>query len=236
MSRALYIAAKAPRPGFVKTRLARVLGEEPATRLYVAFLADLAARFARAPFPVGWYVTPDDAWEELAPLVGGLGDGARVLPQGGGDWAERQARLFEGAAERGEERTVLVGSDSPQLSVETVERAFSELNRRLLIFGPTLDGGYYLVGMRGYRDVLRGAPMSTGGVLDEILGRARAIGAPVTLLEPEFDVDTVEDLGRLREAAGRRPDMARTHAALARIDSTSRSRPDGPPHGDGRKG
>ena len=41
----LYIAAKAPRPGLAKTRLARGIGEEAALALYRGFLSDLAARF-----------------------------------------------------------------------------------------------------------------------------------------------------------------------------------------------
>ncbi|MBI2323280.1 MAG: hypothetical protein HYU88_14575, partial [Chloroflexi bacterium] len=69
MREVLYIAAKAPRVGFAKTRLGEAVGQAQAVALYAAFLRDLAARFADAPFPVGWYVTPPDAWSEIAPLV-----------------------------------------------------------------------------------------------------------------------------------------------------------------------
>src|SRR5688572_26357191 len=107
---ALYIAARAPRPGFTKSRLGRAIGQLQAATLYAAFLRDLATRFAHAPIPVGWYVTPGDAWPELAPLVEHTGMSGPVIPQGAGDWTERQAALFAGAAARGEARTVLIAS------------------------------------------------------------------------------------------------------------------------------
>lgn len=218
MSRVLYIAAKAPRVGTAKTRLGRAIGHEAAVELYRAFLRDLAARFAAAPFPVGWYVTPADAWLELAPLVGAVGAARRVLVQGAGDWTERQSALFEGAAGRGEEQVVLIASDSPQVTVEVVGQAFRALERHDLVFGPVYDGGYYLIGMRGWHDVLRGIPMSTGTVLEQIEARARREWLAVGRVDVTFDVDEVDDLLRLRAAARARPDLQATRAALAALD------------------
>lgn len=222
MNETLYIAAKAPRAGLAKTRLGREIGAEPAVTLYRAFLQDLAARFEGAPFPIGWYATPLDAPKDLAPLVGE----ARFLDQGSGDWGERQARLFNGAAGRGEEKVVLVASDSPQLTVEVVGEAFRALDRHDLVLGPVHDGGYYLIGMksgadgqsgRNPRDVLRGVPMSTASVLDDLLARAAAAGLSVALVEATFDVDVVEDLARLCPLALVREDLTATRAALVRL-------------------
>jgi uncharacterized protein len=209
----LYVAAKAPREGVAKTRLGREVGHGAAVGLYRAFLLDLAARFSGAPFPVGWYVTPPDAWADLAPLVDGHGE-PRVLFQGDGDWTERQRDLFRGAAGRGEERTVLIASDSPQLAVGVVEEAFRALEEHELVFGPTHDGGYYLIGMRGWHDVLHNIPMSTNTVLDDIAARARASGLSVGWVETTFDVDEAEDLDRLSALVARRADLAATRAAL----------------------
>lgn len=88
--------------------VARTVGIEAAARLYAAFLRDLGARFAAAPFPVAWYVTPDDGWAEIAPLVGGAGP-AVVQPPG--DWGERQRHLLRSH----EGPRVLIASDSPHL-------------------------------------------------------------------------------------------------------------------------
>jgi rSAM/selenodomain-associated transferase 1 len=213
----LYIAAKAPRAGLAKTRLGDSIGHESAIALYKAFLQDLATRFAGALFECGWYVTPPDAWPEIAPLVAPL-EKRPVLLQGEGDWTERQRELFYGAAERGEERVVLIASDSPHLTVEVVARAFDELDRHALVFGPTHDGGYYLVGMRGYHDVLQDVEMGTETVMDEISARAEQAGLSIGSVETTFDIDEAEDLEHLRRLVATRPDLAATRAALEMLD------------------
>lgn len=216
--RALYIAAKAPRAGVAKTRLGRAIGDEAAVRLYQAFVSDLGARFATAPFQVGWYITPADAWRDLAPLLGPAVADRRVLVQGPGDWTERQSELFRGAAERGEERVVLVASDSPQLTVDIVLEAFRALDWHQLVLGPVWDGGYYLIGMHGWHDVLDGVPMSTATVLNDIRARACAAGLSVGQVEATFDVDEAADLAFLQPLALARGDLSTTRAVLEALD------------------
>lgn len=217
---ALYIAAKAPRVGLAKTRLARHLGDHAALDLYRAFLRDLGARFATFPQhyggTLGWYITPPEAWPELAPLVCSAAAvrRTRFLAQGEGDWTSRQHRLFSGARGRGETRTVLMASDSPHLTPATIASAFHALDTHDLVLGPVLDGGYYLIGMRGWHDVLRGVAMSTGTVTAEIAARAAAQGLSVGWLPPTFDIDELADLDRLRPLAMVRPDLAATRATL----------------------
>lgn len=221
MKDTLYIAAKAPRAELTKTRLGRAIGHDNAVALYKAFLTDLASRFADAPFALGWYVTPPEAWAEIAPLVVPLADrrgrAALVSVQPQGDWTERQRQLFREGAARGEERIVLIASDSPHLAVGVVEEAFRALDRHDLVFGPTYDGGYYLIGMRGFHDVLSGIPMSTGTVLDDITGRAEHIGVSVGWVETTFDVDEVDDLEHLRRLVATRVDLAATRSALEKL-------------------
>jgi uncharacterized protein len=218
----LYVAARAPRPGFTKSRLGLAIGHERAAALYAAFVRDLAARLDGAPFAVGWYVTPDDAWPELAPLVPARWERGPVLVQPPGDWTERQRTLFATATARRERRTILIASDSPQLSLDLIVDAFERLDRDDLVLGPTDDGGYYLVGMRTPDapaaappwEALTGVPMSTATVLDEILARAARLGLRVGLLPSTFDVDEAVDLARLIPLALRRADLAATRAAL----------------------
>ncbi|HMN97981.1 MAG TPA: DUF2064 domain-containing protein [Miltoncostaeaceae bacterium] len=217
MSDRLWIAAKAPRPGLAKTRLAAGVGGPAALALYRGFLADLAVRFAGARVPAGWYVTPPDAWGDLRAIVAPSGPAPPVLVQPAGDWTDRQRALFRGAAARGERRTVLIASDSPHLEVAVVEAAFAALDRDDVVIGPTHDGGYYLIGMRGWHDVLAGVAMSTDAVLDGILAAARRTATAVTVLKPTFDIDGREDLGLLAALDPARADLAATRRALAGI-------------------
>lgn len=214
MNGTLYFGAKAPRIGLAKTRLGRAIGHERAVALYAAFLHDLAARFTNAPFALAWYVTPPDAWGDIAPLAGRAGRRARVIAQGEGDWTARQRALFRGAAERDEERIILIACDSPHLTVETVAAAFRTLDHHELVVGPTLDGGYYLIGMRGWHDVLHGISMSTATVTADIIARAGRAGLSVGQVETTFDVDEVADLGHLCRLVDARSDLPATRAAL----------------------
>jgi glycosyltransferase A (GT-A) superfamily protein (DUF2064 family) len=94
----------------------------------------------------------------------------------------------------GYERTVLIASDSPHLSVAVVRRAFSTLHDHDLAIGRVHDGGYYLIGLSGFHDVLTGVPMSTAGAADALLDRARSLGLRVAELPSTFDVDEEPDL------------------------------------------
>jgi rSAM/selenodomain-associated transferase 1 len=215
----LYIAARAPRPGFTKTRLGRAIGYETAATLYAAFLADLARRFRTAPFGVGWFVTPSNAWPEIAAAVCSGVNESIVIPQPDGDWATRQRALFADLERRRERRTVLIASDSPQIDVEQVQRAFDLLERHDLVLGPVYDGGYYLIGMRdaATATLLDDLPMSDGDVLTRLVARARARGDSVGLAEPTYDVDEVTDLERLCRDACARDDLSATRAALRQL-------------------
>ncbi|MCP9487254.1 MAG: TIGR04282 family arsenosugar biosynthesis glycosyltransferase [Gaiellaceae bacterium MAG52_C11] len=215
MSVQLTIAAKAPLAGHVKTRLAAAIGDAAAAELYGAFLRDLAARFPEA----AWFVSPLAEWEKATDCY--LGRSALLLEQPPGDWTERQRAFFRGAAARGEERSVLVASDSPQLPGAIVAEAFALLDRHELVLGPVTDGGYYLIGMRGWHDVLAGVAMSTSSVLGELVSGARAQGLRVALVEPTYDVDEVEDLELLALDAAMRDDLPATRAALAALEVTA---------------
>ncbi|MGH7776928.1 MAG: TIGR04282 family arsenosugar biosynthesis glycosyltransferase [Candidatus Dormibacterales bacterium] len=207
----LYFAAKAPIAGQVKTRLGAAIGAEAAAALYAAFLADLAARFEEAEPAVGWYL-PEGAWPHLLPI---LGPGNPLRVQRGADWAARQSNLFRDCAVAREGKVVLAATDSPQIRPARIEAAFTALDRNDLVLGPTLDGGYYLVGMGGFHDVFSCVDMGTASALGQVLARASSLNLSVALLDAEFDVDTAADLALLQAAVESRDDLWATAAILA---------------------
>ncbi len=214
MSRHLVVFAKPPRPGLVKTRLAAGIGPEAAALLYAAFLEDTLDAVGRLP-----EMTRSVAWQprgDTLPVPAGWRSGS----QRGDDLGERMGAAFDAAFREGATAVVLIGSDSPTMPNERVTDAFERLGGVDCVLGPAEDGGYYLVGLSSPAGaIFRGVEWSTDGVLRQTLEKARGAGIGVELLEPWYDVDTVEDLARLRAELGARSGVAAaTRRALAEVD------------------
>ena len=222
----MLIAAREPVPGMTKTRLGATIGMARAAALYAAFLVDLAARFTPCQdedwgFDAGWAFTPADV--DFACVLERIGcdrppPAVRFVAQHGDDWGERQANLLAWGHEQRYERTILIGSDSRQLPFAVVGDAFVALTDHDVAMGRTLDGGYYLIGARGFHDVLSGVPMSTESAADALAARTSDLGLRLAELPVAFDIDEERDLEHLRRALA--PDGAcapATWAALRRL-------------------
>ncbi len=188
----LVIMARAPRLGVGKRRLARDIGALAAWRFQRRMLSQVLRRLARDPRWTTWLaVTPDRAARRTAWAAP-----ARVIPQGTGGLGARMARLL---CARPPGPVVVVGSDIPDLHAGHVARAFAALGHHDWVFGPAADGGYWLVGARRRRAPWRpfdAVRWSSRHALADSLVNLK--GARVALLEQLRDVDTGEDLARLR--------------------------------------
>lgn len=202
MRQALFVMAKDPRAGQVKTRLCPPLTPETAARLYACFLLDVLDLAAAVPGvdPVVAY-TPADAREVFAQLTNGH---FRLVPQEGLDLGARLEHTFRVLFAQGYDRVAAVSTDSPDLPPEYLREAFQRLERIPLVMGPCPDGGYYLVGMsRLVPELFRDMPWSTERVVPLTEERARGLGLELARLPEWADVDTGADLDRLhRELTG----------------------------------
>lgn len=192
--RQVVIFVKVPRPGRVKTRLARGVGAPEAARWFRAQSRALIRRLRADPrWEVRLAVSPDA--EGLATRA--LPGGAARQAQGGGDLGARMARaLFE--APPGP--VLVIGADIPGVTPAVIARAFAALGRADAVFGPAEDGGFWLVGLgaarRAPRDLFRGARWSSADALGDVLGNLS--GVRVGFADRLADVDEAEDLRRLR--------------------------------------
>ena len=94
---------------------------------------------------------------------------------------------------------VIMDSDSPTLPSAYVAQAFDGLDDADVTLGPCEDGGYYLIGLkRPQPRLLRKVRMSTPHVLRDTLALAHEAGLGVALLPRWYDVDTLQELQRLR--------------------------------------
>ncbi len=212
---ALVIMARTPESRKVKTRLAASIGAAGATQLYSAFLSDLAQRFSGWDYALHWAYTSAgaDFDEQLSHLTALDASLWSSFPQCGEDFADRLYRVFRTTRMQGFRHTIVIASDSPQISRETITHARRALDDVDLVLGPAEDGGYYLIAMREPHDVFHGIPMSTERVLRMTIDRARSLNLSIHLLETLFDVDELADLRRLTQLLQEQPDLAPATAA-----------------------
>jgi uncharacterized protein len=198
----LVVFVKEPRPGQVKTRLAREIGAVDAAWWFRHQSARLIARVARdRRWRTVLAVTPDAealrsrAWPAL-PRVG----------QGPGDLGRRMLRFLRGGTgtRLAPGPVAVIGTDLPGLRPHHLAQAFWLLRRHDAVLGPATDGGYWLIGLGRGRavppDLLDGVRWSTEHALADTLARLRHldVGLAATL----SDVDTAADLRRARERNG----------------------------------
>jgi uncharacterized protein len=212
--RALVIMAKAARPGHVKTRLSDRLPADAVVELYKCLIED-TVQLARS--------VATDALAIVCP-ASDVSDLARWLPeieivaQQGEGLAAGLVSTFRIFIGRGYRRVIALDGDSPQLPNQTVERAFRLLDEADVVVGPTIDGGYYLIGATALQaELFDQQRMGTGGALDSLLATARSLRLKVALTETGYDVDEPDDLARLARELSLFPSRApRTAQWLAR--------------------
>lgn len=186
----ILIFLKAPRPGFVKTRLAAELDDEAAASICKVLL-DRTVAALRGFDRVELRVAPDDALAEVARWRRA---GWKVSPQGPGDLGERLARGFAEAFQVETSPVLAIGTDCPGLDREDLEEAFDLLQREDVVLGPAEDGGYWLIGMRAPNPgVFREIPWSSPEVFRATCERAKAQGLTLRAMRRLADVDTLSD-------------------------------------------
>ena len=212
--RQLGVFAKYWQPGAVKTRLAAHWGDVAASRLSRGFLVAVLNRLATRADRRLLVFTPAERRAEFAELAAGRWE---LAPQTAGDLGQRMQGYFEAAFAAGARRVLLIGSDSPSLPCELVERAFTLLETRDVVLGPTPDGGYYLVGAADrVPPIFAGVAWSTPRVWEQTMEQVRVAGLSLAELPPWYDVDEPVDLARLRAELASRCDEPEL-AQLARL-------------------
>ena len=196
------VFCKAPRPGFVKTRVAARLGPDVACSAYRELVESVLSRIAQIEW-VQLRHTPDDSRGEIARWK--RRPTWELQPQGAGDLGARLVRAFREEFEAGTDRVVIIGTDSPEVLEADIREALHALRRKDLVVGPALDGGYWLIGLsEAHPSLFAGIDWSTPAVLEQTLYRAKAERMDVHLLRVLADIDTAEDFAAYQERKGKR--------------------------------
>jgi len=197
MNAALIVFAKVPRPGTVKTRLTPVLTPAEAAQLYEAFLQDALSLYQEVSADVRLYWAPPLPDE---PVVENATPDA-VCEQEGDGLGGRMKHAVRETLDAGYERAAIVGTDHPTLPLSFIRQSFVPLEApRSVCIGPSMDGGFYLLGMNAfYPQLFEGMTYSHAGVFTDTLARVGTTDARLTVLPRWYDVDTPATLERMIE-------------------------------------
>jgi rSAM/selenodomain-associated transferase 1 len=119
----------------------------------------------------------------------------RYVSQSNGDLGDRMKQAFQSGFDQGCDRIVMIGTDCPAIDEALIDRAFSALNQIDVVFGPAVDGGYYLIGLRKQvLELFSNITWSTASVLQDSLAIVNDLNLSCELLEILPDIDRPEDL------------------------------------------
>ena len=192
------IFARAPVPGFAKTRLIPRLGAAGAAALHGRLVAHALATARAAEIgPVTLWSPPENEDDAFLTDVARRFGAARAT-QRGPDLGARMLAAFEAQAP-----LLLMGSDAPSITAADLRACAAALHEGVdAVFLPAEDGGYALVGARRpIPEIFTGMTWGDDRVMAAT--RARLAAQGLVWAEPRvvWDVDRPADYERLAAEA-----------------------------------
>ena len=207
------IFAEPPIAGAVTTQLVPELGAERAAELAEAFLEDTVA-MVRTLSWAECIIAATEAFERsyFKP--------EEVWLQSEGDMGERLEKVLRLALKR-KPIVLAIGADSPGLPATYLQSARDALQKADAVLGPSADGGFYLIGLTDCPvGVLEGIQWSHSTTLAATTHKLEQFGMKTVLINPWFDIDSHDDLERLRRMLANDPSSAPRTAELLRLSSS----------------
>lgn len=195
---------KYPGVGRVKTRLASGIGDIHAFKLYECFVRDMLTKLVafEKRCDVDLHIFLSSA-KDIPAMRQWLEPGIRwpLHPQEGQELGCRMQHAFETVFRMGYATCLLTGSDIPDLPGGIFTEAFEQLSKldSEAVIGPTVDGGYYLLGFRHNRfcpDVFNSTLVnwSTEMVFQQTMDIFYREGIQARTLPQWWDIDEADDL------------------------------------------
>lgn len=209
------VMAKYPEPGRGKTRLiSDSLSAETASEVAMVMLQCMIRRLGIFG-QVILGVTPDGFGSEMSRRLGPAI--VRIVDQGPGNLGQRLDHVWKQVGV--DQAIAFFGMDSPDIPIEWLKMIPVSLDRSDLALGSTEDGGYWTLAARRYVPlVLRKIDWGSESVYHQTCQRAEEAGYSLEELPVWPDVDTPEDLMKLRHRlAVTKPSATVKDAALLRL-------------------
>jgi hypothetical protein len=204
----LILFSRAPVAGAGKTRLAADVGAEAARQFHVACLLDAldeaqawqaeAPSASAAPIHLHAFITPPNSQGDFARAGIRWPAALRLHNQSGATLGARMHHALRTVLAAAPGAALLVGTDLPLLGRAVLASAVRALESADVVFGPTPDGGYYLVGVKQPQPRLFAGPAWGGStVLEQSVAAAEQMGLRTARVAALPDVDVASDIPRV---------------------------------------
>ena len=192
MREAIIIFTRVPIPGQTKTRLQSFLTKDQCAEIHKNFLKDIKHTCKKLKRDIFVFYTPADKDNVLKSI---FGDKFKYKIQEGNDLGEKMYNAIEYVLGKKYNSCILIGTDIPFLKEEDLRKAFKVLREKDIVLGPTVDKGYYLVGMkRPIKTVFENVEYGHGNVLDNTITSIKSSNLTYGLTNKNVDIDEKEDL------------------------------------------
>lgn len=189
--RALIILTKNPVLGQAKTRLARSIGNENALAIFKILLQhtlNITSALKKVDKFVFYAneipendIWPNEIYQKSIQIEGDIG--------------QKMYHALQEVFKQDYKEVILIGSDCLDLQTEAIEQAFIELNKNNTVIGPSIDGGYYLIGFKNEAaNIFENKTWSTSSVYDETINDFNNKNLSFKKLPYLSDIDEVENV------------------------------------------
>lgn len=205
---ALIVFTREPEPGLTKTRLMPYYTPDQCTEIHRCMLRDISRQTKMTDADIIVSHTGGEPSFLKEVFDGGRGT---FIRQHGEDLGMRMQNAISDALDAGYEKAVLIGTDVPEIEAESLDAAFALLDAYDLVIGPTVDGGYYLIGMKAvHPEAFNVKTYGTASVFEETLASAERAGLTAGKADTYSDIDTPEDIAGFRQRMRNDPYLRRS--------------------------
>ena len=196
MRNALIIFAKNATLGNVKTRLAVDLGDELTLKFYQDLMKMTRNECLKVEADIHLFysdeVIQNDIWTEKKIN--------KHLQLASKDLGERMIDAFQKIFTLNYNNVAIIGTDCPYLTSEIINESFTQLIDNEIVAGPSMDGGFYLLGVKSTNNLnFSNITWSTNTVLSIYLKNCAQLKTHPILLKKLEDIDDIASYNRYKK-------------------------------------
>jgi len=196
---ALVLFVNYPKPGKVKTRLANETSDIFATDVYCCFIKDSIERFRNIKADLIPFISEKN---KVRLFQQNFNFQNKCYDQSSGHLGIRMKHAMKVMFSDKYTYVAIIGSDCPDIPVSYINNAFSKLIKNDVVIGPSVNGGYYLIGCsnpRALNSLFTDIEWNTDKVVQQTINKIETESFSYSLLKEWRDIDCLEDLKKEKQ-------------------------------------